>query len=282
MSGNGQGSLYLPKAAVLDRVTDEIAEVRTFHWHFEDPADQAAFAGFRPGQFAEVSLYGVGEFPTSLPPSPTEGRTFFTVRRVGSCTAALHALRPGDRFGVRGPYGNGFPMESYEGRHLVFVAGGIGLIPLRSCIRYAMAHREKYGRIVLLLGARSPRELMYREDLAAWTKDAGVECHLTVDRAEAGWTGRVGVVGGLFGRPEVNLPVAGTVAFVCGPPVMFRFVIRDLLALGLEGGSIVSTLERYMKCGVGKCGHCCIGVAYVCVDGPVFTYEEIQRLGEDI
>lgn len=123
---------------------------------------------------------------------------------------------------------------------------------------------------------------MYREDLASWTKDAGVECHLTVDRADAGWTGRVGVVGGLFGRPEVNLPVAGAVAFVCGPPVMFRFVIRDLLALGFEGGAIVSTLERYMKCGVGKCGHCCIGVAYVCVDGPVFTYEQIQRLGEDI
>ncbi|MBX3746110.1 MAG: FAD/NAD(P)-binding protein [Verrucomicrobiae bacterium] len=275
-------NLYLPRPAILERVTDEIDEVRTFHWRFEDPADGEAFRKFRPGQFAQVSMYGVGEFPASLPPSPTEGETFFTVRRVGACTAALHGMRAGDRFGVRGPYGNGFPMESYEGRNLLFVAGGIGLIPLRSCIRYAMARRERYGRILILLGARSPRELMYRSDLEAWGRDAGVECHLTVDRATEGWGGHVGVVGGLFRREEVRLPVADTVAFVCGPPVMFRFVIRDLLALGFSGEAIVSTLERYMKCGVGKCGHCCIGVAYVCVDGPVFSYAQIQRLGEDI
>lgn len=282
MSPGDRGNPYLPRPAILERVTDEIEDVRTFHWRFEDPADEEAFRSFRPGQFAQVSLYGVGEFPASLPPSPTEGETFFTVRRVGACTAALHAMRAGDRFGVRGPYGNGFPMDAYEGRDLVFVAGGIGLIPLRSCIRYAMARRERYGRILILLGARSPRELMYRADLDAWGRDAGVECHLTVDRATEGWGGQVGVVGGLFGREEVRLPVADTVAFVCGPPVMFRFVIRDLLARGFAGEAIVSTLERYMKCGVGKCGHCCIGVAYVCVDGPVFTYAQIQRLGEDI
>ena len=273
---------YLPKVAVLDRVVDEIVEVKTFYWHFEDPAEQAAFRKFRPGQFAQVSLFGIGEFPASLPPSPTESETFFTIRTVGSCTSALHGLKPGDKFAVRGPYGNGFPMEEYHGKNLVFVAGGIGLIPLRSCIIYALAHREKFKRIQIFLGAKTPRDLMYRENLAAWAKSAGVECHLTVDRATEGWTGNVGVVGGLFKKPGVQVAVENAVAFVCGPPIMFRFVIKDLKALGFQDRNIVSTLERYMKCGVGKCGHCCIGVAYVCVDGPVFTYEQIQKLGEDI
>jgi sulfhydrogenase subunit gamma (sulfur reductase) len=275
-------NVYLPKLAVLDRVVDEIAEVKTFFWHFEDPAEQERFRHFRPGQFAQVSLFGVGEFPASLPPSPTEAASFFTIRQVGGCTAALHQLKPGQKFGVRGPYGNGFPMEEYYGRNLVFVAGGIGLIPLRSCIVYALAHRKKFQSIQIFLGARTPRDLMYRENLREWEKSAGVECHLTVDRTAEGWTGHVGVVGSLFKKPGVKVPIENTVAFVCGPPVMFRFVIKDLLAMGLPERCIVSTLERYMKCGVGKCGHCCIGVAYVCVDGPVFTYEQIKRLGEDI
>lgn len=275
-------NIYLPKLAVLDRVVDEIAEVKTFYWHFEDPAEQRAFKRFRPGQFAQVSLFGAGEFPASLPPSPTEDETFFTVREVGRCTAALHQLQPGDRFAVRGPYGNGFPMDAYQGKNLVFVAGGIGLIPLRSCIIYALSHRDRFERIQIFYGAKTPRELMYRETLAEWGRQAGVECHLTVDRAGADWTGHVGVVGSLFKQPGVRVPVENTVAFVCGPPIMFRFVIKDLIMMGLPEHCIVSTLERYMKCGVGKCGHCCIGVAYVCVDGPVFTYEQIKKLGEDI
>ena len=275
-------NIYLPKLAVLDRVVDEIAEVKTFYWHFADPEEQRRFKRFRPGQFAQVSLFGTGEFPASLPPSPTEDETFFTIRQVGSCTTSLHALRPGETFAIRGPYGNGFPMESYHGRNLVFVAGGIGLIPLRSCIIYALKHREQYGRIQIFLGARTPRDLMYRTNLAEWERSAGVECHLTVDRADSTWQGNVGVVGSLFRKPGVAIPVDHTVAFVCGPPIMFRFVIKDLKALGFQDRNIVSTLERYMKCGVGKCGHCCIGVAYVCVDGPVFTYEQIQKLGEDI
>lgn len=275
-------NIYLPKLAVLDRVVDEITDVRTFFWHFEDAAEQAAFRRFMPGQFAQVSLFGVGEFPASLPPSPTEEETFFTIRTVGSCSAALHALQSGARFGVRGPYGNGFPMDAYAGRNLVFVAGGIGLIPLRSCIIYALAHREKFGRIQIFYGSKTPQELMYRPDLKEWEKAGGIECHLTVDRGDDGWTGHTGVVGSLFQKEGVNLPVENTTAFVCGPPIMFRFVIMDLKKLGFEDRNIVSTLERYMKCGVGKCGHCCIGVSYVCVDGPVFTFEQIRKLGEEI
>ena len=278
-------NIYLPKVAVLDRVVDEIHEVKTFYWHFEDPAEQRAFRRFRPGQFAQVSLFGVGEFPTSLPPSPTEDATFFTVRQVGSCTSALHALKAGDKFAVRGPYGNGFPMEEYRGKNLVFVAGGIGLIPLRSAIVYALANRQHYERIQIFHGAKNPKELMYVPRLLEWEQTPGVDCHLTVDRPDSdgqSWTGNVGVVGSLFKKPGVTVPVDNTIAFVCGPPIMFRFVIQDLLGMGFQERNIVSTLERYMKCGVGKCGHCCIGVAYVCVDGPVFTYEQIKNLGEDI
>ena len=267
---------------MLDRVVDDIPEVKTFYWRFEDPAAQAEFKRFRPGQFAQISLFGVGEFPASLPPSPTEDETFFTIRQVGSCTAALHQLKPRDKFAVRGPYGNGFPMKDYEGMNLIFVAGGIGLIPLRSCIVYALKHRAQYGRIQVFYGAKTPGELMYLPDLRAWEKSGGMECHLTVDRAGSGWNGNVGVVGSLFKKAGVEVPVDNTIAFVCGPPIMFRFVIKDLLALGFKERNIVSTLERYMKCGVGKCGHCCIGVAYICVDGPVFTYEQIKKLGEDI
>jgi NAD(P)H-flavin reductase len=279
-------NVYLPKVAVLDCVVNEIHGVKTFYWHFEDKAEQLAFRRFRPGQFAQVSLFGVGEFPTSLPPSPTEDETFFTVRQVGSCTSALHALAPGDKFAVRGPYGNGFPMDDYRGKNLVFVAGGIGLIPLRSAIVYALANRAHYERIQIFHGAKTPNELMYVPNLHEWERTPGVECHQTVDRigdrASEGWSGNVGVVGSLFKKPGVKVPVENTIAFVCGPPIMFRFVIKDLLDMGFQEHNIVSTLERYMKCGVGKCGHCCIGVAYVCVDGPVFTYQQIKMLGEDI
>jgi NAD(P)H-flavin reductase len=261
---------------------DELHEVKTFYWHFENQAEQAAFRRFMPGQFAQVSLFGAGEFPASLPPSPTETELFFTVRRVGTATSALHALGPGDRFAVRGPYGNGFPMEEYYGCNLVFVAGGIGLIPLRSCIVYALDRRDKYKRIHILLGAKTPGELMYLDSLRRWEQAEGVECHTTVDRADGSWKGNVGVVGSLFTKPGVRLSAENTIAFVCGPPVMFRFVIRDLQKMGFSDKQIVSTLERYMKCGVGKCGHCCIGVSYVCVDGPVFTYEQLKKLGEDI
>ncbi len=275
-------NVYLPRRAVVEKVSDEIAQVKTFQWRFEDAADQAAFRRFRPGQFAQVSVFGAGEFPLSLPASPSEDAFLFTVRAVGTCSAALHQLKAGDRFAVRGPYGNGFPMDQYRGKHLVFAAGGIGLIPLRACIVYALAHREEYGRIVVFHGARSPRDLMYQPLLEEWQRTGVLECHTTVDRGDAGWTGNVGVVGSLLSRPGVNLPVKDAVAFVCGPPVMFRFAIRDLMALGFQARDIYSTLERYMKCGVGKCGHCCIGMAYVCTDGPVFTYEQIAQLGESI
>jgi len=275
-------NVYLPKTAILDRVVDEIEDVKTFFWRFEDDQEQGSFRKFMPGQFAQVSIFGAGEFPASLPPSPTEKEVFFTIRKVGTVTAAMHAMKPGDRFAVRGPYGNGFPMEQYYGQNLVFVAGGIGLIPLRSCIVYALHNRDRYEKVQVFYGARTPKDLMYVELLKEWEQSAGFECHLTVDRKDPSWRGNVGVVGSLFQKPGVELPVDNTTVFVCGPPVMFRFVLKDLKSMGFQDRQMVSTLERYMKCGVGKCGHCCIGVAYVCVDGPVFNLEQIKRLGEEI
>lgn len=275
-------NIYQPKVAVLEEVKDEIHEVKTFYWHFRNRDDTEAFRHFMPGQFAQLTVPGAGEIAISLPPSPSEERLFFTTRKVGTVTTAMHAMKAGTQFGVRGPYGNGFPMKDYYGRNLIIVAGGIGLIPLRSVILYALHHRDKFEKIQLFYGARTPKDLMYTELLRQWEEDKNFECYLTVDVADEKWKGHVGVVGSLFKRPGVTMPVDNTTAFICGPPVMFRFVLADLKAMGFEDQNMVSTLERYMKCGVGKCGHCCIGVAYVCTDGPVFTLEQIHRLGEEI
>ena len=275
-------NIYEPKMAVMDDIRDEIQDVKTFFWHFENPKDQKAFRSFMPGQFAQMNVLGAGEIAISLPPSPTEDKLFFTTRKVGSVTAAMHEMKPGDRFAVRGPYGNGFPLKDYFGRNLIIVAGGIGLIPLRSVIIYALHNRDKYRKIQVFYGSRTPRDLMYVDLLRQWERDPGFECSLTVDRGDEGWQGHTGVVGSLFKRPGVEMTIENTVVFICGPPVMFRFVLKDLKEMGFEDRNMVSTLERYMKCGVGKCGHCCIGVAYVCADGPVFTLEQIRKLGEEI
>lgn len=282
MSACKNQNLYEPKMAVMDDIREEIQDVKTFFWHFENPEDQKAFRTFMPGQFAQFNVLGAGEIAISLPPSPTEDKLFFTTRKVGSVTAAMHAMKPGDRFAVRGPYGNGFPMKDYFGRNLIIVAGGIGLIPLRSVIMYALHNRDKYQKIQVFYGSRTPKDLMYTQNLEAWQKDSGFECHLTVDRADENWKGNVGVVGTLFKKPGIEMPIDNTTVFICGPPVMFRFVLADLKGMGYDDRNMVSTLERYMKCGVGKCGHCCIGVAYVCTDGPVFTLAQIHKLGEVI
>ena len=283
MSSSTTQNIYLPKPATVYKIVDEIQQVKTFYWRFDDPEEQKLFKSrFRPGQICQISFFGIGEMPLSMPPSPTEDEVFFTCRKVGVCSTALHAMKPGDKFNVRGPYGNGFPLEEYYGKNLIFVAGGIGLIPLRSVIISVLANRDKFKKVQIFYGSKDPTSLMYLEDLKKWEKAAGVECHLTVDRGAPGYTGNVGIVGSLFKLPGVKIPVEDTFAFVCGPPIMFRFVIKDLLALGLKEKFIISTMERYMKCAVGKCGHCCLGTAYCCVDGPVFTYEQVLRLGEGI
>jgi NAD(P)H-flavin reductase len=226
------------------------------------------------------TIFGAGEFAVSLPPSPENDRFHLTVRKVGSVTNALHELKAGDKVGIRGPFGNGFPFEEIKGKNIIYVAGGIGLIPLRSSIVHVLQHKKEFGRVLVLHGARTPDDLMYKENLKEWQSFPGFETYISVDVGTPGWTGEVGFVHTLFDK--ANLPVENTVAFVCGPPVMFNTVIGELLKRGLRDDCIISTLERHMKCGVGKCQHCAIGRTLVCTDGPVYTFRQIKTLGEQI
>lgn len=269
----------VPEVAVIDEVREEIADVRTFYFSFERPEAARGFR-VRSGQFVMCTVFGAGEFAVSLPFSPENDRLHLSVRSVGKVTRALHELRAGDKIGIRGPFGNGFPFEAIKGKNVIYVAGGIGLIPLRSSIVHVLQHRRDFGRIILIYGSRSSRELMYRDMIDAWKATEGFETYFTIDRPEPGWTGPVGFVHTLVGPAQV--PVENTVAFVCGPPLMFNSVIKELLAAGLKDDAIVSTLERHMKCGIGKCQHCAIGRTLVCTDGPVYTYKQIKTLGEQI
>ena len=268
-----------PEVVNIDEIAEEAPEVRTFYMSFLDKDVEREFR-LKSGQFIMCTVFGAGEFAVSLPPSPENDRFHITVRAVGKVTHALHALRPGDKLGVRGPFGNGFPFDEIKGKNIIYVAGGIGLIPLRSSIVHALQHREEFGRIILLYGARSSADLLYQADIQKWKQQEGFETYISLDRAEPDWDGEVGYVNQLIAK--ANVPVENTVAFVCGPPIMFNAVISDLLARGMSENDIISTLERQMKCGIGKCQHCAIGRTLVCTDGPVYTYHQIKTLGEVI
>jgi len=235
--------------------------------------------GHQPGQFVEVSLWGIGEAPISICSSPTDAEGFeLCVRASGSVTNALHRLEAGSQVGIRGPFGRGYPMSEMEGSDVLVVAGGIGLAPLRSVIRYVLAHRDRYGRLIILYGAKHPSELLFTEELRDWERREDVELHLTVDRPDEAWQGHVGVITTLF--PRLTLQAAQTFAVVTGPPVMYRFVLLELLGKGIPLDQILFSLERRMKCGIGKCGHCQINGKYCCQDGPVFTFPELKVLWE--
>ncbi len=269
----------VPAVAVIEEIRPEVEDVKTYYFRFEDPAIERSFA-VRSGQFVMCTVFGAGEFAVSLPWSPEGDRRHLSVRAVGKVTGALAGLDVGDKIGIRGPFGNGFPFEAIKGKAIIYVAGGIGLIPLRSSIVHVLLHRPEFGRLILLYGARTPKDLMYRETIEGWRQTAGFETYVTIDRPEPGWTGETGFVHTLIEKAEV--PVENTVAFVCGPPIMFNAVIGELSARGLRDDSIISTLERHMKCGIGKCQHCAIGRTLVCTDGPVYTYKQIKTLGEQI
>ena len=267
--------LFLPRLAEIAEVRDETFDTRTFRLRLRE----GGRFEFRPGQFLELSVFGYGEAPFCLASSPTRNDGLeTTVRRVGQLTDALHALSPGDEVGVRGPFGNGFDVEAACGRDLLFVGGGIGLPPLRGLIWNVLDERDRFGRLTILYGARSPGDLVYKDELRAWAARGDVEVKVTVDRGDADWQGNVGVVPTLF--EKVTLQPATTLVFVCGPPVMIHFVVQDLLRRGFPEEALISTLERMMQCGVGKCNHCTIGHRYVCRDGPVFSYRQMRELAE--
>ncbi|MGB9723861.1 MAG: FAD/NAD(P)-binding protein [Chloroflexia bacterium] len=271
------GSLYMPRMAEIVQVERLTEKEKLFTLRLE----KGQALGQHPGQFVEVSVLGIGEAPISVSSSPTRNGTFeLCVRAVGDVTNALHRMAPGDWVGIRGPFGHGFPVEKMRGKDLLFAAGGLGLAPLRSLIQFVLDERESFGRVLILYGARNPSELLFTDELAEWAQRRDVEFHLTVDRADATWTGHIGVITTLF--PGVAVNPRSTVAVTCGPPIMYRFVLIELLAKGIPENQIYLSLERRMKCGVGKCGHCQINGVYCCQEGPVFSYAQIKGLKEAI
>ena len=270
-------SPYQPTLAEMVKIEQLTEKEKLFTLHLKDGHD----LGHRAGQFVEVSVFGIGEAPISVTSSPTRNGTFeLCVRRVGDVTGALHRMKPGATVGIRGPYGNGFPVEQMRGKDLLFAPGGIGFPPLRSVIHQVLDERESFGRVIILYGARNPSELLFKDELAQWEARDDVEFHVTVDRGDESWTGNVGVITTLF--PKITINPRNTVAMTVGPPVMYRFVLMELLSKGIQDGRIFLSLERRMKCGLGKCGHCQINNVYVCQKGPVFSYAQLKELPEAI
>ena len=270
-------NIYIPLKARVISIADETPDVKTIELQLVD--GNGTCLPYLPGNFLEVSSFGVGEAPFCISSSPTKTGAFdITVRAVGSVTNELHKLKTNDIVGIRGPLGNNFPYSTVQGHDILFIGGGIGLPPLRSLINYMLDNRGDYGDITILYGARTPSDRVYKRELAQWAERDDILFLDTVDVGDNSWRGRVGVVTTLF--DEINVNPQKTTAFTCGPPIMIKFVIQGLLKMGFQPDKIVTTLERYMKCGIGKCGHCAIGHKYICTDGPVFTFAEIQKLPE--
>jgi sulfhydrogenase subunit gamma (sulfur reductase) len=270
--------LFLPDLAEIAEIRPETRDISTFTFRWCDPQLRKSFT-WKPGQFIELSVFGAGEAPFGFASSRIEGEDFkVTIRATGQMTNALHTMRNGAQVGVRGPCGNGFDPNLYLGRDILIIGGGIGLPPLRPLLMEFLANKEKYGTITVLYGARTPADLVYTPELEEWSKRTDMNFLMTVDVADEKWQHNVGVVGSLFAK--IKLDTSRTAAFICGPPIMIRFVVQDLVKMGLEEEWIVTTLERHMRCGVGKCNHCLIGDKYVCMDGPVFNYTQIKKLME--
>jgi len=262
----------VPRAYRVQAVGRETSDTFTLTLRPEDGGEDG---GFQPGQFSMLWVFGVGELPISISGDPAaRGRLDHTVRSVGPATHALVNRRAGEVVGVRGPLGLGWPVEAARGRDVVLVAGGIGLAPLRPVIYEVLRHRDRYGRLVVLYGARSPRDLLYRKELAAWARQRDTQILVTVDYGGLNWRGHVGVVTTLF--RYARLQPARSLAMVCGPEVMMRFVTRELEHQGLAREDVYLSMERNMKCAVGFCGHCQFGPFFVCKDGPVFPYQRIR------
>lgn len=266
----------LPGAGTITRIIDETPDIKTFH--VTCPGGKPFVP--RPGQLAMVSLPAVGEAMFSVSGQGQE-HLEFSIKRVGSLTDALHEAEEGQMVGLRGPYGNGFPLDFCQGRDLLFIGGGIGLAPLRSLINHCFQHREDFGRIQIVYGARSYADLVFKDEIFnEWPGEKDTEVYITVDTAEGSdWQGHVGFVPAYV--EELNPDPAGKVTITCGPPIMIKFVLQALEKMGYQDNQVITTLEMRMKCGIGKCGRCNIGSKYVCLDGPVFTLEQLKQLPDE-
>jgi len=268
---------YTPKLATIVKKTPMTIKETLF----EIKLDDGSILNQVPGQFVQVSVFGVGEAPISVSSSPTQKGTFqLCVRKIGSVTTGLHALNVGDKIGIRGPFGHGFDTEFLKGKDLLFVAAGLGIAPLRSLLNYVLDNRADYGQVIVLYGCKEPRELLFGDEMVALEKRDDVEYKSTVDWCPENevWGGNIGVITTLI--PQVNFDPENTYAVVVGPPIVYKFVVSDLKKRNVPDDHIILSLERRMKCGVGKCGHCQINQIYVCKDGPVFNYAKIKGVPE--
>ena len=267
---------YLPKKAAIEKIVEESGDTKTFTLRLKDKSD--GLLRYKPGQFLMVSLPGYGEAPFTFASCPRkDGRLEISVRRVGSLTEALHKLKEKDIIGVRGPYGNWFPSDKIKGKDILFIAGGCGIAPLRSLIQYVLKNRKNYGKVEVIYGCRAPKDIFYKDEIEAWEQSKNSNVHLTVDEPDETWGGSCGVVCVLL--PKIKVNPKSAFVFLCGPSIMIKFAIRDIVKLGFKEQNIYASLERYMKCGIGKCGHCYVKGKYVCTDGPNFSYTEMKELG---
>jgi NAD(P)H-flavin reductase len=274
---------YLPYLMRIVGMHTETPDVRTLQLEFADPETAAGFTGWDPGQFAEFTVFGSGECVFALANTWTAGEPIeCTFRAIGKVTRALRSRSLGQMVGLRGPYGNAFPVADWEGRDLVFLGGGIGMAALRAALLHVLAHRDRYGEVVVLNGARSVADMVYKDEMPAWQSDFGVEVVRTVDPGgqSDGWDGEVGLIPQVFEGLERGPD--NRVVIACGPPVMLHFLFLSLDKLGYSPDQVVTTLENKMKCGIGHCGRCNVGPFYVCRDGPVVTWRQIQALPKDL
>lgn len=268
------GNPMHPEPCLVRKIVRETSDTFTLTL---EPSRGAEANRFQPGQFSMLWVFGVGEMPISISGDPAVADCLvYTVRSVGQATGMLVSRGVGEAVGVRGPFGTGWPVERMEGRDVVVIAGGIGLAPLRPVVYEVLRNRARYGRLVVLYGARGPRDLLYRRELAAWAREPDTQILVTVDHGGLNWRGHVGVVTRLF--KDARLQPARSLALTCGPEIMMRFVARDLEARGMAPGDIYLSMERNMRCAVGFCGHCQYGPHFVCKDGPIFPYDRVRGL----
>lgn len=273
--------LYTPIMMRIISKRDLTPDVRFFQ---AVPREEYKHLDFNyiPGQFMMLSLFGTGEAPFSISSSPTRKGIFeFAIRKTGKITNKIFELKDGDMVGLRGPFGNGFPIEKMLGKDIIIVAGGLGAVPLRSLLLYIMDKRELFGRLIYLYGAKNIDDMLYEPDFTEMLQSDQLELHLTVDKGNEGYEDTIeeGLVTHLF-KYVNNIDPKNTIACVCGPPRMYKSVVKEILKYNLEKDKILLNLERRMKCGVGKCGHCIIDYRYTCIVGPVFTYWDVIHMRE--
>ncbi|MFC1582106.1 FAD/NAD(P)-binding protein [Planctomycetota bacterium] len=274
---------YIPYPVTVEdiRIENDAKDLKSFKLVFDKDEDREAYT-YTPGQFGILSVFGKGECPIGIASSPTEGdHLLFTVKRMGSVTTHLHNAEPGMKMGVRGPMGNSYPLDKMKGRNVVIIGGGFAFTTLRSTINYMLdsKHRGDYEKLIGVYGARSPGELLYKQELKDWEGNSEIDMHVTVDKGDEGWKGREGFVPTV--TKEVGPSPDNAIVLVCGPPIMIRFTIPVLLELGFTKDDIILSLEMRMKCGIGKCGRCNIGKNYVCTEGPVFSLAELEELPDE-